>query len=54
MYDKMVRLALVGVVIPAALVAAGCASNPPPPQPAPVASAPPPPPPPPPMPRVRG
>ena len=54
MYEKMVRLALVAVVIPAALVAAGCSSNPPPPPPAPVASAPPPPPPPPPMPRVRG
>ena len=31
MYEKMVRLALVAVVIPAALVAAGCSSNPPPP-----------------------
>src|SRR5580692_1919096 len=50
--EKMARLALVAVLIPAALLA-GCASQPAPPPPQPVAASPPPPPPPP-MPPVRG
>ena len=50
--EKMARLALVAVLIPAALLA-GCASQPAPPPPQPVAATPPPPPPPP-APVVRG
>ncbi len=47
------KVALLAVMIPAALLAAGCSSQPAPPPPQPMASAPPPPPPPP-MPSVRG
>lgn len=51
--EKMARLAVIAILIPAALLAGCSQPAPPPPPPQPTAAAPPPPPPPPP-PRVRG
>jgi len=52
--QKMARVAVLAVLIPAALIAGCSQPAPPPPPPQPTAAAPPPPPPPPPPQRVRG